>query len=246
MENVSKEIQKAANEHAHNVFQQLMTRVNVYQGEKARIINSAVSDFIAGAVWAQNNEKDNKFIKSMKQVPKQVKMNVGVKKLRKDAVIPSYAHETDCGMDLTAVSKTFDEYGNVVYGFGLAFEIPEGYAGFIFPRSSNHKSGLLLTNSVGVIDAGFRGEVTAKFASRTKLSRPANFWEKLKLLFGSNPEGRNMAVTTNEVWNKDINYNIGDRVAQIVILPYPKVEFVEVDELSATERGTGGYGSTGK
>ena len=55
-----------------------------------------------------------------------------------------------------------------------------------------------------------------------------------------------MAVTTNEVWNKDINYNIGDRVAQMVILPYPKVEFVEVDELSQTERGTGGYGSTGK
>ena len=131
-------------------------------------------------------------------------------------------------------------------GFGGLFEIPEGYAGFIFPRSSNHKSGLLLTNSVGILDSCYRGEVTAKFASRTKLSRPAKFWEKLKLLFGSNPEGRNMAVTTNEVWNKDINYNIGDRVAQMVILPYPKVEFVEVDELSDTERGTGGYGSTGK
>ena len=97
-----------------------------------------------------------------------------------------------------------------------------------------------------MIDAGFRGEVTAKFASRTKLSRPTRLWEKLKLLFGSNPEGCNMTVTTNEVWNNDINYNIGDRVAQMVILPYPKVEFVEVDELSDTERGTGGYGSTGK
>jgi dUTP pyrophosphatase len=177
---------------------------------------------------------------------KQETMKVNIKKLHPDAVVPSYAHSTDCGLDLTAVSKTFDEYGNVVYGFGLAFEIPEGYAGFIFPRSSNHKSGLLLTNSVGILDSCYRGEVTAKFASRTKLSRPAKFWEKLKLLFGSNPEGRNMAVTTNEVWNKDINYNIGDRVAQMVILPYPKVEFVEVDELSDTERGTGGYGSTGK
>lgn len=177
---------------------------------------------------------------------KQKELKVKIKKLHPYAVVPSYAHSTDCGLDLTAVSKTFDEYGNVVYGFGLAFEIPEGYAGFIFPRSSNHKRGLLLTNSVGVIDAGYRGEVTAKFASRTQLSRPEKLWEKLKLLFGSNPEGRNMAVTTNEVWNKDINYNIGDRVAQMVILPYPKVEFVEVDELSDTERGTGGYGSTGK
>ena len=138
-------------------------------------------------------------------------MKVKIKKLHPDAVVPSYAHSTDCGLDLTAVSKTFDEYGNVVYGFGLAFEIPEGYAGFIFPRSSNHKSGLLLTNSVGILDSCYRGEVTAKFASRTKLSRPTKFWEKLKLLFGSNPEGRNMAVTTNEVWDKDINYNIGVR-----------------------------------
>lgn len=177
---------------------------------------------------------------------KQKTMKVNIKKLHPDAVVPSYAQSTDCGLDLTAVSKTFDEYGNVVYGFGLAFEIPEGYAGFIFPRSSNYKSGLLLTNCVGIVDSGYRGEVTAKFASRTKLSRPTMFWEKLKLLFGSNPEGRNMAVTTNEVWNNGINYNIGDRVAQMVILPYPKVEFVEVDELSDTERGTGGYGSTGK
>lgn len=177
---------------------------------------------------------------------KQKELKVKIKKLHADAVVPNYAHSTDCGMDLTAISKTFDKHGNVVYGFGLAFEIPKGYAGFIFPRSSNHKSGLLLTNSVGILDSCYRGEVTAKFASRTKLSRPAKFWEKLKLLFGSNPEGRNMAVTINEVWDEDINYNIGDRVAQMVILPYPKVTFEEVSELSETERGDGGYGSTGK
>ena len=110
-------------------------------------------------------------------------LKVKIKKLHKDAVIPSYAHSTDCGLDLTAVSKTYDEYGNVVYGFGLAFEIPEGYAGFIFPRSSNHKSGLLLTNSVGVIDSGFRGEVTAKFAANDKMIRPRKFIDKLKMLF---------------------------------------------------------------
>ena len=156
---------------------------------------------------------------------KQETLTVKIKKLHPDAVVPTYAHETDCGMDLTAVSENFDKYGNVVYGFGLAFEIPEGYAGFIFPRSSNHKKGLLLTNSVGVIDSGFRGEVTAKFASRKFISY----------------EG--VVKPTFYVYD---TYNIGDRVAQMVILPYPKVEFVEVDELSDTERGTGGYGSTGK
>lgn len=175
---------------------------------------------------------------------KQKTIKVNIKKLHKDAVTPSYAHETDCGLDLTAVSKTYDEYGNVVYGFGLAFEIPEGYAGFIFPRSSNHKSGLLLTNSVGVIDSGYRGEVTAKFANRCEMTLPLNFWDRMKyLLKGKGWDG--MRLHTNHYFKPDV-YEVGDRIAQMVILPYPKVEFNEVDELSETERGKNGYGSTGK
>lgn len=181
--------------------------------------------------------------KALKKLNKKSDLQVKIKKLHPDAVIPSYAHETDCGMDLTAVSKTFDEYGNVVYGFGLAFEIPEGYAGFIFPRSSNHKSRMLLTNSVGVIDSGYRGEVTAKFAQRTSFGIPEKFLQRIKYLLTGKMENCNLssydATNTN-------NYKIGDRVAQMVILPYPKVEFVEVDELSETDRGEGGYGSTGK
>ena len=175
---------------------------------------------------------------------KQKTMKVNIKKLHPDAVIPSYAHSTDCGLDLTAVSKTFDEYGNVVYGFGLAFEIPEGYAGFIFPRSSNHKSGLLLTNSVGIVDSCYRGEVTAKFATRSTTSLPRTLWHRLKFFFTGKIRGYNMITWCH--YSENENYNIGDRVAQMVILPYPKVEFVQVDELSNTERGTGGYGSTGK
>lgn len=180
---------------------------------------------------------------------KQKELKVNIKKLHKDAVIPSYAHETDCGMDLTAVSKTIDEYGNVVYGFGLAFEIPEGYAGFIFPRSSNYKSGLLLTNCVGIVDSGYRGEVMAKFASRYVIARPQRLVEKIKMLFETKKSFKKTSfydINTTACWDNKINYNIGDRVAQMIILPYPKVEFVEVDELSDTERGTGGYGSTGK
>lgn len=161
---------------------------------------------------------------------KQKTMKVKIKKLHPDAVIPSYAHATDCGMDLTAVSRTFDEYGNVVYGFGLAFEIPEGYAGFIFPRSSNYKSGLLLTNCVGIVDSGYRGEVMAKFV--TRLNYPSY-------------ENENKSKIRH-IYDEDKTYNIGDRVAQMVILPYPKVEFVEVDELSNSDRGDGGYGSTGR
>lgn len=174
---------------------------------------------------------------------KQKELKVKIKRLHPNSVIPTYAHDTDAGLDLTAVSKTFDEYGNAVYGFGLAFEIPKGYVGLIFPRSSNYKTGMLLTNAVGVIDSGYRGEVTAKFAQRTSVSVPAKFWSRIKLwLLGKMDDG------DIKTWgaSNSRNYNVGDRVAQMIIMPYPKIEFEEVDELSKTERGAGGYGSTGK
>ena len=155
-------------------------------------------------------------------------MEIKIKKLSKDAVIPKYAKEGDAGMDLVATSKEYDEYGNTVYGTGLAFEIPKGYAGLLFPRSSNAKTDLRLTNSVGVLDSGYRGEVMFKF-------RNDNF--NIVLAQGFN------------FYNGDISFNreykIGDRIGQILILPYPEINFLEVDELSETERGEGGYGSTG-
>ena len=89
-------------------------------------------------------------------------MKVNIKKLNENAVIPSYAKAGDAGMDLVAISKEYDDHGNVVYGTGLAFEIPEGYVGLLFPRSSNAKMDLLSTNAVGVIDSGYRGEVMMK------------------------------------------------------------------------------------
>lgn len=80
-------------------------------------------------------------------------MKVKIKKLNENAVIPSYSKQGDAGMDLVATSKIFDKYGNVEYGTGLAMEIPEGYVGLIFPRSSISKKDLALTNAVGVIDS---------------------------------------------------------------------------------------------
>jgi dUTP pyrophosphatase len=139
-------------------------------------------------------------------------MKVKIKRLNESAVVPKYQVEGDAGMDLVATSRSVDDKGNIVYGTGLAFEIPKGYVGLIFPRSSLSKYGLMLTNHVGVIDSGYRGEVTAKF----------------KVISG-NPE----------------IYKVGDRIAQMIIMPYPKVEFTETDVLSDSERGTGGYGSTG-
>ena len=140
-------------------------------------------------------------------------INVKIKKLHPDAVIPQYAKEGDAGMDLVAVSETWNENNTMVtYDTGLAMEIPNGFVGLLFPRSSVSKTTLSLANCVGVIDSGYRGPVMLKF----------RYLE----------EG-------------DV-YDIGDRVGQLVIVELPFVQVTEVDELSSTERGSGGFGSTGK
>ena len=139
-------------------------------------------------------------------------MKVKIKKLIEKAVIPIYAKLGDAGMDLTAITKDdFSNYSYIEYGTGLSIEIPEGYVGLLFPRSSNSKTSLILSNSVGVIDSGYRGEIKLRF---------------------------------KEIDTNDIEYSVGDRIGQIIILPYPKIEFEEVSELSNTDRGIGGFGST--
>lgn len=156
-------------------------------------------------------------------------MKVRIKKLNENAVIPKYATSGSAGMDLTAVSRTIDEYGNLVYGIGLAFEIPKGYVGLIFPRSSVSKHPLSMKNCVGVIDSDYRGEVKVKFGLFTH-----KFVEK--------SNGRIVA----DGCSRGYFYEVGDRVAQIIIIPYPEIEFEEAEELSETDRGSGGYGSTGR
>ena len=149
-------------------------------------------------------------------------MKVNVKKLDSNAVVPTYAKHGDAGMDLTAISKNYDEHGNVCYGTGLAFEIPNGFVGLLFPRSSNTKKDLILGNSVGVIDSGYRGEVVLKFKPSCAYS----------------------SEYSNGYFPEPDNYEIGDRIGQIVIMPVPQIEFNVVDELSTTDRGVGGFGST--
>jgi len=140
-------------------------------------------------------------------------MIIKIKKLHEDAVIPSYAKPGDAGMDLTATSIVDDAF-QVTYGTGIAVEIPEGYVGLIFPRSSIRKYQLQLSNSVGVIDSGYRGEIQFTFNK------------------------------TGGVPSK--KYEVGDRVGQLIIMPFPTVTPVESDSLSDSERGDGGFGSTGK
>ena len=159
-------------------------------------------------------------------------VNVKIKKLVPEAVIPTYAKPGDAGMDLVATSVDNSNDNYIEYGTGLSMEIPEGYVGLIFPRSSNSKKDLLLCNSVGVIDSGYRGEIKIRYKriinpSTEKFTMEHNFFS-----------GPTMYITIDR-------YNVGDKVGQIMILPTPLIKFIEVDELSQSERGDGGFGSTG-
>ena len=115
-------------------------------------------------------------------------------------------------MDLVAVERWTDDWGNTCFNTGLSMEIPKGFVGLIYQRSSVSKTDMILRNSVGVIDSGYRGPIVLKF---------------------------------REYDGSLFNYKIGDRIAKLMIVPYPMVEFLESDELSDTSRGSGGFGSTG-
>lgn len=138
-------------------------------------------------------------------------MKVKINKLKKNAVIPKYARDGDAGMDLTAISKEWDKHSSMVtYGTGLSVEIPKGFVGLLFPRSSIYKTELSLANAVGVIDSGYRGEIMFKF----------------------------------RYLDEGSIYDIGDRIGQMIIIPFPQIEFEEVDSLETSERGDKGFGST--
>ena len=140
------------------------------------------------------------------------KLKIKFKKLNPNAVIPKQGTAGAAGFDLTAVWLEATET-TLKYDTGIAVEIPPGYVGFVFPRSSVCKTGLSLANSVGVIDSDYRGSISFVFYKPMQCIVP---------------------------------YLPGDRIGQLVIVPIPEVEYVEVEELSETERGAGGYGSTGK
>ncbi len=144
-------------------------------------------------------------------------MQVKIKKLYPAAKIPKYAKEGDAGMDITAIEVKY-ESDYISYKTGLAFEIPDGYVGLLFPRSSNSTKDLILCNSVGVLDSGYRGEVEFRY----KLVGNGTF--------------------ANGIHNI---YSVGDRVGQIIIIPYPSIEFIESENLSDSARGDQGFGSTG-
>lgn len=145
-------------------------------------------------------------------------LKVKIKRMHPDAVIPSYAKPGDAGLDLTAISYEKIDRNTLEYRTGLAVEIPEGYVGLVFPRSSVSVKPLVLANSVGVIDSGYRGEIRLRFRE------------------------------TGSLGGTYTPYLPGDRIGQLVIIPYPRIELEEAGEaekLGETDRGSDGFGSTG-
>lgn len=141
-------------------------------------------------------------------------IELAIQRLRDDAVVPSRAYEGDAGLDLASCDRV--ELGpgeRETVGTGLAVAIPEGYAGFVQPRSGlAARHGITIVNSPGLIDSGYRGEL------------------RVTLL---NTDARETFVVEP-----------GMRVAQLVVLPVPGLELVEVDELPETARGVRGFGSS--
>jgi dUTP pyrophosphatase len=165
-------------------------------------------------------------------------MKINIKKLHPDAVIPKYAKDGDVGMDLTAISRESvsiqEKTDYIEYKTGIAIEIPDGYFGMIVPRSSNSKKDLTLCNSVGIIDSKYRGELSLRYKIDGTYNNFIAFVGDKAIL--NDLEGD---------YTRNV-YEIGDRIGQLIILPYPIIEFEEIDSLSETSRGTSGFGSSGK
>lgn len=142
-----------------------------------------------------------------------------VKLFHKNALIPTKAHTGDAGWDLYVAEKE-DRDTTLWVNFGVGFDIPEGVVGLVFPRSSVVKTNLTLANCVGVIDPGYKGSVSAVF---------------------------DVEIRHITAFEPPPSYEVGDRAAQIVFVPLHVVDKMhEVSSLGNSDRGDGGFGSSGK
>lgn len=186
------------------------------------------------------------------------KVLVKFKRLSDNAVIPYHVHKGDVGMDITATDVVYEpEKDRFRYHTGLAMETVLQVGAFLFPRSSNVKTDVYLPNSVGIVDSAiYRGEICFYFKNRTSLEtmiRNKQVEQMVSILTEKGKFTKKEISELNNVGEEIIEnimsyapYEVGDRIGQMVILKIPKVEVEEVEELSETERGTGGFGSTGK
>lgn len=147
-------------------------------------------------------------------------MDVKIVKHEMYKQVPAYAKKGDAGIDLMAVNVIEETSEQIIYNTGISIEIPVGYVGLILPRSSIRKKKLIMSNSIGVIDSGYRGEIQVTFY------KTSAYFDELSRI--------------------ESQYSIGERICQLLILPYPQINLIPVKSLPKTERGNSGHGSTGK
>lgn len=158
-------------------------------------------------------------------------MFIKVKKLHDDAVIPAYQTDGAGAFDIHCIETGILPRGtNLALRTGLAFEIPPGFAMMIYSRSGHgFKEDIKLSNCTGIIDSDYRGELMIKLWR----DDPSTYFNKAgEMIFPSGSA-------------EPVKINVGDRIAQGIILPVPRIQFIETQDLSETARGTGGFGSTG-
>ena len=225
--------------------------------ERAKPKNSTIS-------W---DDDGNEIIREDVEIDEKIKQSVGLSKLRvkfkkldERAVIPTYAHDGDVGMDLTAIDVEYDEKRDMyIYHTGLAFESDYHYGILLFPRSSNRNTDAYLCNHVGIADSAiYRGEIMLCFKNRDSLRQLARETQIVEFLnsIQLGMEVQQAAFQAGAAFSKVMRdkevimslapYKVGDRVAQMVVIPYPDVELEETERLTASERGEGGFGSTNK
>ena len=192
-----------------------------------------------------------------------------VKKVKKDspikikylevpyAPVPKYAHDGDIGMDVVVTDVHYDkEHDCFIYHTNFRCEAEKGVGAFLMPRSSNYKTDDYLSNGIGLIDVYlYRGEWLFCYKNRdsieTIITREAlDSWNRKSWFYKIfTPYSRHFQKIANFIMENIYNYapyNIGDKAGQIVWMKFPEVELIPVKQLSDTERGEGGLGSTGK
>ena len=205
----------------------------------------------------ENSTDKKDFMTFVKEAIGQTKYEVKFKKLDERAVIPTYAHDGDVGMDMTAIDVEYNfDMDCYLYHTGLAFETDKHYGIFLFPRSSNRKTDAYLCNHVGIADSAiYRGEIIFCYKNRTSLRQNCLEGRMIEF-FNAVEDGKRLKDAVKESvkgWIEAMNnpmlfapYKIGDKIGQMVVLPYPDVKLSERKELSETERGDGTFGSTDK
>ena len=156
---------------------------------------------------------------------------IRVKRVNPDALIPTKAHPTDAAYDLCAMEDvTLRPQEFKMVGCGLAFAIPQGWCGVVYPRSGLGCKGLVLKNTVGIIDSHYRGEVMLPLMN----NKPTHLYREIVGEYRNN-DGRDSIIHVHK----------GDRVAQMRIELVPESTMLEVEELDETDRNQGGFGSSG-